>query len=152
MKNKTKAKLIVIAVFIILALFCIALTFYLYAMNDLRKLNITKEAHASFSNTYLVATSNVITPERIKKNTDLLDYCLWDESRDDMSKIGLQGEIGALQYKQKTWDWFGDKYNFDGDIHNRQDQIDLFHIAVAGGDGYHWTCWLKYYGLLKDTN
>lgn len=147
MKQETKAKIILTTVFIALCLICAFLVSLVYLMNDNRK--IINSVHASFSETYVVATSLVITPERIYQNDDLLGYCLWDESRNDMSKIGLQGEIGALQYKQKTWDWFEEKYKFKGNIYSLEDQIDLFNIAVAGGDGYHWTCWLKYYGLLK---
>jgi len=140
--NKSLIKLIILFL-VLLAISIIATLFLSYKI----EFNVVNKVHAQFSDNYLLAINPIETPK--KQNTNLLEYCLWDESRDDMSKIGLQGEIGALQFKQMTWDWFSKKYNFQGDINSREDQIALFNIAVAGGDGYHWTCWLKYYGVIN---
>lgn len=57
---------------------------------------------------------------------DLVDYCLNDESGDDMSAIGQEYEVGALQYKVETWVYLSEKYNFNGCICDRDDQIKLF--------------------------
>lgn len=75
---------------------------------------------------------------------DLLEYCIHDESRGDMSAIGQEYEIGILQFKVPTWLYLSDKYNFDGSICNPDDQKELFLRAVKGGDCGHWTCCNKY--------
>lgn len=76
----------------------------------------------------------------------LTEFCLWDESRDNMDRIGDVGEVGALQYMPLTWVWLSEKYDFEGSICSREDQIELFEIAVEGGDGGLWTCYRKFKG------
>ena len=59
---------------------------------------------------------------------------------------GNQGEYGILQFKEKTFYWLSEKYDFIGDWKNQDDQIILF-MLTSDKDKEHWTCWRKYQNL-----
>lgn len=114
-----------------------------------------KEAHQAIdlSDEVVVRPAAATSPSDSDADlASLVDYCLSDESGDSMSAIGQEYEIGALQYKVETWIYLSEKYHFDGCICDRDDQIKLFKLAVRGGDGFHWTCYQKFYDLQRDYN
>ena len=82
-------------------------------------------------------------------NAEMLNYVIQCESSGNMDAIGKQGEIGILQWKTQSWDYFSKRYNFTGSIYNRQDQKDLFLMTTDAEKEQHWTCMKKYLKQLK---
>ena len=57
---------------------------------------------------------------------------------------GSRGEYGILQYKEQSFNYFAEKYNFTGDWRNKDDQIGLFLLLTDQERYDHWTCFRKY--------
>jgi soluble lytic murein transglycosylase-like protein len=53
------------------------------------------------------------------------------------------GSYGIMQYQKSTWEYFEKKYGEDLDFQSYHDQIKMTAIAVADGQGSHWTCYRK---------
>lgn len=75
---------------------------------------------------------------------EMLDYMIMCESSGNNEAIGEENEQGILQFKQSAWSFLSKKFNFVGDIHNEQDQKDLFLLAVMNGYAKWWTCYNKF--------
>jgi len=60
---------------------------------------------------------------------------------------GNQGEYGILQFKEKTFYWLSEKYDFIGDWKNQDDQIELFLLTSEEDKYQHWSCFRKYQNL-----
>ena len=75
---------------------------------------------------------------------EMLDCVIMCESSNRHEGIwGREGEYGILQWKQDTWDWLSGVLDYSGDIKDREDQIELFLIAVEADYGDHWTCFRR---------
>ena len=57
---------------------------------------------------------------------------------------GRAGEYGLLQYKQGSFLFLAEKYNFTGDWKNQDDQISLFLLTSEEDKIQHWTCYRKW--------
>ena len=75
---------------------------------------------------------------------EMINWVVQCESGGDNNAVGSQGEIGILQFKPKTWKFLSEKFNFEGDIHNPDDQKQFFLMAVLKGYGHYWTCWRRW--------
>lgn len=60
---------------------------------------------------------------------------------------GEENEYGILQWKSETWDFLSDKYNYEGDWKNQDDQIELFLLTSEEDKIKHWSCYRKYLKL-----
>jgi len=77
--------------------------------------------------------------------TEMLDWVIMCESSGKHDNVwGSAGEYGILQYKQDSFYWLADKYNFIGDWKNKYDQIDLFLLTSEQDKYQHWTCFRNY--------
>ena len=57
---------------------------------------------------------------------------------------GRAGEYGILQFKENSFYWLAEKYNFTGDWKNQDDQISLFLLTSEEDKIQHWTCYRKW--------
>ncbi len=91
----------------------------------------------------IVEASNTID-DPIKINL-MLNYVIDCESSGRHEGIwGQAGEYGILQYKSETWDFLSEKYNYEGDWKNQDDQIELFLLTSEQDKYQHWTCYKTY--------
>ena len=83
--------------------------------------------------------------DNIIKFNLMLNWVIMCESSGKHDDVwGSAGEYGLLQYKEDSFYWLADKYNFVGDWKNRDDQIDLFILLTDEERYQHWTCVRKY--------
>ena len=57
---------------------------------------------------------------------------------------GRAGEYGILQFKEESFYWLSERYNFTGDWKNRDDQLALFLLTSEEDKYKHWSCFRKY--------
>jgi len=78
---------------------------------------------------------------------EMLNWVINCESSGKMETIGQEGEIGILQWKPATWEFFKAKYNFNGSIMSPTAQIELFLMTTPEEKEQHWTCYRKWLAL-----
>ena len=76
-----------------------------------------------------------------QKKEDEMLRVLQCESGLDNSRIGKAGEVGVAQFMPKTWEWFNELRETHLDIHNLNDQLNMFVWAFENGYAENWTCW-----------
>jgi len=79
------------------------------------------------------------------KYKDLIDCLAWYESRNNQNRVGKYGEIGILQFKKSTWNYFCKKFDVNLDIYNEEHQRLLADLILR--DNFwnikHWTVWKR---------
>jgi len=76
---------------------------------------------------------------------EMLKYVVMCESSNRHEGIwGKQGEYGILQFKEETFNWLSEKYNFKGEWKNKDDQLALFLLTSEEEKYQHWSCFRKY--------
>lgn len=83
----------------------------------------------------------------IFKYQKVINCLAFYESHYNQNSIGKEGEIGILQFKKSTWDYFCNKFNLDLDINNEEHQKILAELILE--DNFwnirHWSVWQKCY-------
>uniref|UniRef100_A0A6M3LWV3 Uncharacterized protein n=1 Tax=viral metagenome TaxID=1070528 RepID=A0A6M3LWV3_9ZZZZ len=76
---------------------------------------------------------------------EMLDWVIMCESSGRHEGIwGRDGEYGLLQFKEQSFLFLSEKYGYEGDWQNRQDQINLFLLTSDEDKEIHWSCFRRY--------
>ena len=77
----------------------------------------------------IVITDRNPNPAPVLVDDEMLEYVIMCESSGRHEGIwGAEQEYGILQWKKETWNYLSEKYSYEGEWKNEQDQILLFYL------------------------